>query len=565
MMNTAKHWQIANKITAPAEKELHGYPPILRQILFNRGYATHAEARRFLEAKKPPGTEPWALLGLPKAVDRILHALKKQEKIAIYGDYDVDGITSTALLVSYFELLNANISGYIPNRFNEGYGLNIDALNFLENEGFDLILTVDCGIRSLAEAEHAQRLGLDLIITDHHHPGDQLPDATAVIDPKQPGDIYPEKDLAGVGIAYKIIEGLSEKLGDEAPPVEDFLDFVALGTVADLAPLVGENRYMVSQGLHKLRRPQRQGIMSLIGVAGVTPENLSATDIGFALGPRLNAAGRLASADIALELLTTKDVRRAAYLAQQLEVQNRERQTLTRAIQEKAEKLALSQNADPRMLFAVHPEFNPGVVGLAASRLVDRYYRPAIVGHIGEEFTRASCRSISQFHITKALDECADILEYHGGHAAAAGFTVRNENLIELKERLGILADEQLSNIDLRPTISVDVEVSLAELNSDLISHLEWLQPTGYGNPLALFASKGLRVSGSRTVGKDSSHLKMTVSDGYVSFDAIAFRLGHWHGEMPKRVDIVYTFEVNEFRGRETLQLNVKDLRPSGE
>ena len=564
MIPDSKHWKIAATITPEANNSLQGYPPILRQILFNRGYATHETARQYLQAQKPSGTSPTHLSGITETVDRIRRAILKKEHIAIYGDYDVDGVTATALLIQFLQIQGANVIGYIPNRFEEGYGLNIKALESLRNDGITLVITVDCGIRSLEEANHAKKIGLDLIISDHHHPGSELPSAIAIIDPKQPEDVYPEKELAGVGLAYKIVEALIKQQENPNTDPQNFLDLVALGTVADLAPLVGENRYLVRKGLQSIRKPHRQGIMSLIGVAGLNPRQITATDIGFALGPRLNAAGRLDSATAALDLLTTKDVRKAAMLAQELEIRNRERQRITRTIQEQAEEIAILKEPVGFLLIAVHPEFNPGVVGLAASRLTDRYYRPSIVGQIGAEFTRASCRSIPEFNITTALDQCSDLLEYYGGHAAAAGFTVQNNKLPELRDRLGVIAREQLSEIDLRPTISADVEIPLSKLDPNIIEHLEWLEPTGYGNPQAIFASRNLNVNDSRTVGKENTHLKMTISDGWVTFDAIAFRLGHWHEKMPKLVDLMYTFEVNEFRGRKTLQLNVKDLKPSG-
>jgi single-stranded-DNA-specific exonuclease len=303
--------------------------------------------------------------------------------------------------------------------------------------------------------------------------------------------------------------------------------------------------------------------MSLIGVAGLDPRQISTTNIGFALGPRLNAAGRLESAEAALSLLLSQDVSETAYLSQQLEIQNRERQRITRIIQDEAEAIATARKTEPLILFAVHPEFNPGVVGLAASRLTDRYYRPSVVGQIGEEFTRASCRSIREFHITSALDLCADILVHYGGHAAAAGFTVRNENLAELSDRLHVIANERLSDINLQPRITADVEIPLKDLDFRVLEYLEWLQPTGYGNPQAIFCSRNLLVRNSRTVGKENSHLKLTVSDGWVTFDAIAFRQGHWQENMPKHIDLMYTFEINEFRGQKRLQLNVRDLKPS--
>jgi single-stranded-DNA-specific exonuclease len=406
-------------------------------------------------------------------------------------------------------------------------------------------------------------LGLDLIISDHHHPGVELPRALAVIDPKQTEDSYPEKDLAGVGIAYKLAAALDAQLENTKSPADDYLDLVALGTVADLAPLVGENRSLVRRGLERMRQPQRQGLLSLMGVAGLTPQRIAASDIGFGLGPRLNAAGRLDDAVAALDLLTTHDIFEAGHLAQKLEIQNRERQKITRSIQSQAEELALAADEDALLLFAVHPEFNAGVVGLAASRLTEKYYRPSVVGQIGDDFTRASCRSIAEFHITDALDQCADILVHHGGHAAAAGFTVRNEDLFELSERLKALASEQLAELDLQPTLQADAEIPLSDLNPKLLEYLEWMQPTGYGNPQASFVSRDLKPTRYRTVGKDNSHLKLSVTDGFITFDAIAFRQGEWVQQMPARIDLLYRFELNEFNGQKTLQLNVRDIKPT--
>lgn len=562
-------WQVLPPISPESDRALGKYPPILRQILFNRGYPTLEAADRFIQAEPPEGAEPQNLLGIPQAAERIARAIQNAEPIAVYGDYDADGVTATALLVQALQSLGAVVQGYIPNRFDEGYGLNFEALEALNADGVRLIVTVDCGIRAIAEIEHANRLGLDLIVSDHHHPGSALPPAYAVINPKQPGDEYPEKYLAGVGLAYKLALGLIEHLQAQGIRVpgelipENLLDLVAIGTVADLAPLVGENRTLVRQGLESLRVPRRQGIMSLMGAAGLDPQRVTSTHIGFVLGPRLNAAGRLDSAQAAFRLLTTRDFMEAGKLAQMLDVQNRERQQITREIQAQAEELALADDPDPLLIFAAHPDFNSGVVGLAASRLTEAYYRPAIVAHQGEEFTRASCRSISEFHITAALDECADLLDHHGGHAAAAGFTVRNDRLAELIARLREIAQRELGSLDLLPTLSADLEVPLRELKPDLLRHLDHLQPTGYGNRQPLFLSRGLQVKHARTVGRDSSHLKLAVSDGYITFDAIAFRQGGWIEAMPRYVDMIYTFERNEFNGRVTLQLNVKDLQPS--
>lgn len=562
-----KRWVVAPPITLQADEALAKFPPILKQVVFNRGLATDAEARAFLKAEPGSNTDPFQMIGMSATVDRICFALQHDEPIAIYGDYDVDGVTATALLVQALGELGANVRGYIPNRFDEGYGLNKDALDALKEAGVKLVITVDCGIRSPDEALHARTLGMDLIISDHHHPdGEKLPPAFAVINPKQPGDSYQDKDLAGVGIAYKIIEALvqAQPLTDGFQ-LNDLLDLVALGTVADLAPLVGENRVLVRKGLRQIRETKRQGLYSLAGVADVKINKCTASNIGFMLGPRLNASGRLESALASLELLTTTDIMRAGQLAMQLDTQNRQRQAITRQMQEQAEAIAMRDDPDAFLLFAAHEEFNPGVVGLAASRLTEVHYRPAVVAAKSAEETRASCRSIPEFHITDALDQCKDLLVRHGGHAAAAGFTVKNENLPELVARLKEIAREQLETKDLRQTLMADLEVPLSELNFEVLKHLIFLEPTGYGNPEAVFVSRDVKVRAARTVGADGKHLKLTLEDERgLTIDSIGFRLGHLKPDLPPRVDVLYRLEANEYNGRTSLQLNLKDVKPAG-
>ena len=555
-------WQIQTPLSSTADQALDKFPPVLRQLLFNRGYATDNEARTFLKATPSHSMSPWDLKGMVTTTTRITQAIEKNEKIIIYGDYDVDGITSSALLVQTLRALNADVDAYIPNRFDEGYGLNTNALDKFSADGVSLVITVDCGIRSLDEAAHARDLGLDLVITDHHHPGEILPSALAIVNPKQKDDPYPEKMLAGVGIAYKIAQALLEKQKPSNGLTPDhLLDLVALGTVADLAPLEGENHALVRKGLRVMRNGQRQGLVSLAAVAGVNIKEVNAMNIGFSLGPRLNAAGRLDSAIAAYDLLMESDVDKTGLMAQDLEIQNQKRQAITREMQEVAETIALAADKDALLLFAASPEFNPGVVGLAASRLADRYYRPAIVGEVGEETTVCSCRSIAEFHITEALDECADLLERHGGHAAAAGFTIRNENVGVFLKRMREIAAEKLAGVDLRPVMVADMELALESLSFDMLDHLNYLEPTGYGNPRPVFVSRNVKVKSSRTVGKDKSHLKLTVTDGKATLDAIAFRLGHLKPDLPARIDLLYTFEVNEWQGRKSLQLNVKDIK----
>jgi single-stranded-DNA-specific exonuclease len=565
--NQGKRWLVKLPVTPEANAALAAFSPIMRQVLFNRGYATDASARAYLRAEANFDPSPFQMTGIAASVERVRDALDHHEPIAIYGDYDVDGVTATALLVLALRALGGNVQGYIPNRFDEGYGLNNDALDNLQAKGVRLVISVDCGIRSPDEAAHARAIGLDLIISDHHQPTDgDLPPAFAIVNPKQAGDLYPDKDLAGVGVAYKIVQALLDSIGKvpDGFQADDLLDLVALGTVADLAPLTGENRILVRKGLQKLRETKRQGLFSLAAVSDLPLSRITATSIGFILGPRLNAAGRLESAQAAFDLLTTTDVKIAGDLAQQLNVQNRQRQEITRKIQAEAEAIALADDPAADLFFAVHPDFNAGVVGLAASRLVETYYRPAVVGQISAETTRCSCRSIPEFHITEALDQCKDLLIRHGGHAAAAGFTVRNENLEALKRRLKSMAAEQLRDHDLRQTLNADAEVPLSDLKAELLQHLEYLQPTGYGNPEAVFVSRNVRVTNSRTVGSDSKHLKLVVTDGRVTFDAIGFRLGDLQPDLPLRVDVLYTFESNEFNGRTSLQLNLKDVKPAG-
>lgn len=564
MTYLTKKWQIAPRISPQADQELYKYSPIFRQVLFNRGISTPLEAEDYLNATPAP-YDVNDIAGLREAVARINHAVDGHENVVVYGDFDADGVTSTALMVQTLRAIGAQVEGYIPDRFDEGYGLNTDALDDLKQQGADLVITVDCGIRALPEAEHARQIGLDLIITDHHTPGPELPHAVAVVNTKQAGDNYPEKNLAGVGTAYKLACVLLEQHQPATLNCDQLLDLVAIGTVADLVPLVGENRTLVRYGLEYIRTIPRQGILSLLGAAGVQEyKNVDASTIGFILGPRLNAAGRIDSAMRAYNLLLTEDPKQTGEIALKLDNLNRERQQLTRSIQQEAEGLADTDDPDTLLLFAAHPDFNPGVVGLAASRLVEKYYRPAIVAHTNGEFTRASCRSIPEFHITHALEQCADLFEHFGGHAAAAGFTVHNDKLQEMLERLKAIARQELGALDLKPVLNADMEVALRDLKPSLIKEeLVLLQPTGYGNPPARFVSRGVQVRNKRTVGHDDAHLKLTLTDGHIFFDAIAFRMGDLAESLPQRIDILYEYEINRFNGRELLQLNLKDIKPA--
>jgi len=535
----------------------------MRQILFNRGIRSLEAAEEYLNASMVLA-DPFRMLDMQKAVDRLLKARDLDEFIAVYGDYDVDGVTATVMMVEALRVLGAQVTRYIPNRFEEGYGLNEEAISILADSGVKVILTVDCGIRSPHEAEFARSLGVDLIISDHHHPKDDLPDAFAVICPKRENDPYPDKDLAGVGVAYKILQGLFQRAGVKDRQAEEWLDLVALGTVADIVPLTGENRVMVRRGINLIRTGKRIGLNALAGVAGKNIHQVTATDIGFILGPRLNAAGRMESALQAFDLLIGDAVEQVGKAAQILEDQNSERQKATRKAQEKAQQ-ELGDPSTLHIITAFDPEFSSGIVGLVASKLVENFYRPAIVGQVENEHIRASCRSIPEFHITKALDECADLLIRHGGHAMAAGFTVSRQNVDELVDRLKAIAARELSGIELRPVLKADIDLDIASIKPNIYSQLDLLQPTGMGNPSALLISRGVEIDGMKLMGKEGTHISFSIRGCKIN-RAVAFNQAQWYEvwqqEKP-RFDIAYSIEVNRYFDTETLQLNIRDMKRS--
>ncbi len=585
MPPTSKRWDIAPPVPHRQLDRLSHVHSLIVQILYNRGVTDPVEVDAFLNGR-PLFNDPFRMLGLSQAVERVRHALRMGELIVVYGDFDADGVTATALLVQALRAFGAQVTPYIPHRVDEGYGLNCDALDRIAGWDARLVITVDCGIRSPIEVAHGNTLGLDMIVTDHHSifrdedDVEHLPPALAVVNPKRQGDPYPFKDLAGVGIAFKLAQALMiaekrEPVGDEPAALEerDLLDLVALGTVADLAPLLGENRFLVQRGLAELKHPRRAGLQAMMEEARLNPAKVDATAIGFVLGPRLNAAGRLATADTSYRLLTAPDAMTARPLADELGRLNLERQRLTQEMVAKA-KAQIGASPSAGYLFLVSDEsFNPGVVGLVAGRLTEEFYRPALVAHAGPDEAHGSARSIAEFNITSALDECRDLLRRYGGHAAAAGFTVANENIALLQARLEEIAARELDGQELAPSLSIDAVVGLSDIDWALQGLLSQVEPCGYGNPQPVLATAGLEVaSPPRTVGQDGQHLKLSVRDPNGTgpnarrvVDAIAFRLGAWAGQLPRRIDLAYTVEVNEYNGERRLQLNVKDIRPAAE
>jgi single-stranded-DNA-specific exonuclease len=567
-MPSPKRWQIAPPAPPSHIARFPDLSPLVVQVLYSRGITDPDDVAAFLSGGGDE-VNPFTLAGVPAAVTRLRRALRAGEPIAVYGDFDADGVTATALLVQTLRALGGRVRPYIPHRVDEGYGLHMESLTRLARDGARVVVTVDCGVRALEEVAHANRLGLDVIVTDHHSVGDQLPEAVSVIDPKRADSRYPFSELAGVGVAYRLAQALLRS--HRQTPVnaqetllqeEDLWDLVALGTVADMVPLRSENRALVCQGLARINQMERVGIKALCQQAGLESGQVDAATIGYTLAPRINAAGRLARAEIAYQLLETEDTAEAEWLAGELGRLNRERQQLTRETQEHARQLAEVDGESP-LLFAASPDFMPGIVGLVAGRLTDEFYRPVVVVEVGDQVSRGSARSIPEFHITQALDACEELLIRHGGHAAAAGFTVPNENLAELADRLRALAVEQLSGVELAPSLAVDAEVELTQMSWELQRALTQLEPCGYANPYPLFVSRNVHLLGQRAVGNDGQHLKLTLSDGQSAWDGIAFRQGEWSGKLPDYVDIAYHLEVNEWNDRQRLQLNVQDVRPA--
>jgi single-stranded-DNA-specific exonuclease len=560
-----KRWQIAPRVSSLVVARFPNLHPLIVQILYNRGITTPEQAETFLTPDALIGN-PFQMRGVNEAIDRLRRAIRAGEAVAVYGDFDADGVTATALLVQMLRSLGARVKPYIPHRIDEGYGLNLEALQQLKDEGVRVVITVDCGVRSLDEVAFGTRLGLDMIVTDHHAPTDTLPTAFAVINPKQPECRYPTKELSGVGVAFKLAQALLRvnarvPLKHQSPISEEaLLDLVALGTVADLVPLTNENRALVKRGIARLRQSERPGIQALMRHAALKPETLDAGNIAFTLAPRLNAAGRLEHALRAYDLLTTIYPDEADALAQKLEETNRERQRLTADLTTRARAVVAASVDTAHLLFIVDPDFLEGIVGLIASRLTEEFYRPSIAVHRGETESRGSARSISEFNIVGALDECRDLLVRHGGHAMAAGFTVRNENLSALETRLREIAARTLAPSELAPTLAVDAEAALSDMNWALLKSLEQLAPFGYGNREPIFISRDIIVRDARLVG--SEHLKLVLSDGQIVWDAIAFRQGSWAGNLPPRIDLAYQLDARTWNGETRLQLNVKDIKP---
>jgi len=556
------HWNLKSPVPVDYWANSGRFPHLIAQLLYNRGLNEPSQAELFITADRRLSADPLLLPDMPQATARIYRALLSAENIAVYGDFDADGITATAVLVKGLAALGGRVTPYIPHRLTEGYGLKVAALEKLSQQGISLVITVDCGITALAEVKKGPGMGLDMIITDHHTPLDELPPALAVVNPKRSDSAYPFTELAGVGVAFKLLQALYHSMGKEEQ-VDQLLDLVAIGTVADIMPLLGENRYLVKQGLRLINTAPRLGIRELITRSRLKSGCLDPGGISWVLAPRLNAAGRLEHAMTSYRLLVTESPSEAQRLALWLEAKNAERQKLTAKFLAKAREQILAKEITP-LLIASDSDCPIGILGLVAGRLTDEFYRPSIAIRVGELVSTGSCRSIPEFNITRAISQCRNLLTHFGGHAHAAGFTLPTKNLAHLKERLSQTAASQLAGADLRPLLDIDTEVSLSELSGVTLKMVQQLAPFGPGNPTPTFLSRRVNITDYSTMGNNGQHLRLKLKQADSLWDGVAFRLGDSLTKvLHLPLDLVYNLEQDRWRGVETLRLNILDFAPS--
>ena len=556
-----KQWKIAHPSPeGRAQLERAGIPSLLACVLSARGVTEPEQAWKLLTPGEEPLLDPMLLKDMDRAVLRVTRALKRGETIAVYGDYDVDGITATCLLTDCLTRLGGRVRSYIPDRLEEGYGLNEEAVLHLARQGVTLIITVDCGITAAREVEFARELGIDVVITDHHECKQAIPEAAAVVDPHRPDCPYPFKGLAGVGVALKL--AMAAAGPDRAGLVfREYADLAAVGTVADVMPMTGENRTIVQTGLAALAHPRRVGLAQLMEEAGLGDKPVTSVSIGYTLAPRINAAGRMGQADLAAELLLTRDPGRAAALAQELCALNRERQTIECEIfQECVQRLERRPQSGVILLADEH--WHQGVVGIVASRLTEKYSCPAFMVCLDQGIGKGSCRSWGGVNLFHLLTQCQDLLEGFGGHAMAAGFTVREENIPALERRLRQLVLEEQAGEELPSLLDIDAAVLPQELTVEAVEALDALEPCGAGNPRPVLVLTGAHVISAAQVGR-GRHLKLRLEGRGVPLDAIFFSVdGSELGLTPGcRVDVAFYPQINDFRGVRSVQLQVVDLR----
>ena len=540
-------------------------PPIITQILLRRGVNTTEEARRFFRASIDELYDPFLMADMAKACERLRKALLSDEKILIYGDYDVDGITSVSFLYLLLKELGANVTYYIPDRQIEGYGLSEAGIEEARKNNVNLIVTTDCGITGHNEIILANSLNIDVIVSDHHEPSDNMPPAVAVIDPKRTDCQYPFKQLAGVGVAYKLAQGLLLRMNIDVSILEKYIELVAIGTAADIVPLVDENRIFVKNGLRRLNDSDNIGLTALIQAAGLTGKEIGTGQIVFIIAPRINAVGRMGNAERAVRLLTTEDSLEAKQIATVLEQENRNRKNVDEETFIQAQQLAEKQYelTKTHSIVLSQEGWHTGVIGIVASRVVEKYYRPTILLSIEDGIGKGSARSVQGFDLYESLRECEDLLVAYGGHKYAAGLTIKEENIPEFRIRFEEIAQKKLTEDLLTPKLLIDAELHLGDVDSQFLKFLKLFAPFGPHNMRPVFVSKNIEVIGTPSiVGKN--HLRFKIRQNGAVFDVIGFNMGDYYYRVntgDTHLDLAYVIDENEYMGRKTIQLRAKDLR----
>ncbi|HOG27918.1 MAG TPA: single-stranded-DNA-specific exonuclease RecJ [Vicinamibacterales bacterium] len=548
-----------------------GLDPVLARLLVARGVTDAGQAGRFLHPSLDHLHDPFLMAGMAAATDRVLAAVAARERIAVHGDYDVDGITATVLVRRALEMLGGDVVHFVPERVRDGYGLNASAIERLHGEGVSVVVSVDCGIRGDEAARRARALGLDLVITDHHEPGERLPDAVAVVNPKRRDCAYPDKHLAGAGVALKLVQALCRRTGHDAW-LPAFVKIAALGTLADAVPLLGENRVIAKLGLDALSRgPHKIGLRALIESAGLAGKAIDAYHVSFVLAPRMNAAGRMSTPDIAMRLLLATDddmAHEARELAARLDAENARRQQEERAVFVEARR-AVEKDPDvgSRHVLVVAGEgWHRGVIGIVASRLVDAFGKPAVVLAVEGDAVHGSCRSIPAFDMLAGLQACEAHLEQFGGHRAAAGLTMRREAIRAFRQAIAAWAEERLSPDDLRPRLRIDARIGFRQITPGLAQALSALGPFGIGNPKPVFATAGVRLAdGPRRL--KERHLSMSLRHDGVPLRAVFWRAAERAAEiaaLAEGLDVAYSVQQNTFNGATSVEVSLADVRPAG-
>ena len=541
----------------------------LATLMAQRGIKSAADAKAFFRPNIEHLHDPFLMKDMNIAVDRISTAVKKNEKILVYGDYDVDGTTAVALMYSFLKEQYSNVNYYIPDRYKEGYGISYAGLDYAYQNNFKVVITLDCGIKSVEKVEYARKKGLDVIICDHHYPGDEIPKALAVLDPKQPGCGYPYKELSGCGVGFKLIQAYSKIHGIPYDSINHYLDLVVVSIASDIVPITGENRIMAYFGLKQLNESPRTGLKQIIRESEVS-KSLSIDDIVFKIGPRINAAGRMETGSKAVDLLVSKNTVLATGISKEINAFNIERRNVDRVITTEALRMIAedqhSLNAKTTVLYC--PHWKKGVVGIVASRLIDTYYRPTVILTESNGLATGSARSVQGYDLYQAIEACGDLLESFGGHMFAAGLTLKTENIKPFMKRFENYVNDTITEEQLVPRVFIDSELAFSEIDEEFFKIVKLFEPFGPENMSPVFVSRNVFDTGSgRMVGSSGEHLKLDLcqeSSGTKIFPAIAFgQSNHFdHIKSGKPFDVCYSVEMNEFRGNRNLQLNVKDIKP---